>query len=158
MPKSKTLLALILCFTVTGAAHAATGPVTYKVIYSGGSLPAVKGGEAMRLQLNSASLTLWFKKEGIIAIPAAAITEVSYGQEVHRRVGTAIGLAVVSFGIGAMMLLAKSKKHYIGLTWDDEGKKGGAALQADKNEYRGLIMALEGISGKKAVNTDPPAK
>jgi len=36
--------------------------------------------------------------------------------------------------------------------------KGGIALQADKNEYRGLIAGLEGISGKKAVNTDPPGK
>jgi hypothetical protein len=31
-------------------------------------------------------------------------------------------------------------------------------MQADKNEYRGLILALEGVSGKKAVDTDPPAK
>jgi hypothetical protein len=32
-------------------------------------------------------------------------------------------LAVVSFGIGALVALSKSKKHFIGLTWDDGGKK-----------------------------------
>ena len=42
----------------------------------------------------------------------------------------------------------------IGLTWDDAGKTGGAAFQADKNEYRGLLAGLEGVTGKKAVNSD----
>ncbi len=49
--------------------------------------------------------------------------------------GAAIGLAVISLGVGALMALAKSKKHYIGLTSDDGGKKGGMAFQAGKNEY-----------------------
>jgi hypothetical protein len=53
------------------------------------------------------------------------------------------------------MLFSKSKKHYIGLVWDDgTGNKGGMVFQADKNEYRGIISALEGLTGKTAVNTD----
>jgi hypothetical protein len=52
------------------------------------------------------------------------------------------------------LALTKSKKHFIGLTWDDSGKRGGCAFQADKNEYRGLLAGLEGVSGKKAVNSD----
>ena len=52
------------------------------------------------------------------------------------------------------MLLSKSKKHYVGLTWDDNGKKGGVAFQADKNDYRGLLAGLEGVTGKTAVNSD----
>ncbi len=73
---------------------------------------------------------------------------------VHRRVGAAIGLAAVSLGVGALMALTKSKKHFIGLTWDDHGTKGGLAFQADKNDYRGLLAGLEGVTGKKAVNSD----
>jgi len=52
------------------------------------------------------------------------------------------------------MAFTKSKKHYIGVTWDDGGKKGGFAFQADKSGYRGVLSGLEGISGKKAVNSD----
>ena len=89
----------------------------------------------------------------IAAIPASAVTEISYGQDVHRRVGAAIGIGVVTFGLGALMALTKSKKHFVGLTWDDGGKKGGFAFQADKNEYRGVLAGLEGMTGKKAVNT-----
>jgi hypothetical protein len=82
------------------------------------------------------------------------VTEISYGQDVHRRVGAAIGVALVSFGIGALLALSKSKKHFVGITWDDGGKKGGLAFQADKSDYRGLLAGLEGITGKKAVDSD----
>jgi hypothetical protein len=73
---------------------------------------------------------------------------------VHRRVGAAIGLAVVSLGIGALMALTKSKKHFVGLTWADGDKEGGFAMQCDKSDYRGLLAGLEGVTGKKAVDSD----
>jgi len=93
-------------------------------------------------------------KEEVANVLASKITEISYGQDVHRRIGTAIGLAVISLGIGALMALSKSKKHFIGLTWADGDKKGGFAMQCDKNEYRGELAAMEGITGKKAVDSD----
>jgi hypothetical protein len=92
--------------------------------------------------------------QDLMRIPAPAVTEISYGQDVHRRVGAAIGLATISFGVGALMALTKSKKHFIGLTWNDGGNKGGAAFQADKSDYRGVLAGLEGVTGKRAVNSD----
>ena len=65
-----------------------------------------------------------------------------------------IGLAVISLGIGGLMALTKSKKHYVGLTWADGDKKGGLAIQCDKSNYRGILAALEGVTGRKAVNSD----
>ena len=90
----------------------------------------------------------------LATILPSSITEISYGEDVHRRVGTAIGLAVVSFGVGAMMLLSKSKKHYVGITWMDGDKKGGFVVQCDKSDYRGVLLGLEGVTGKKAVDSD----
>jgi hypothetical protein len=124
------------------------------VVYDGGSLQAIKQGSEIKLYIDSAAIRLNHGKEDILTIPAKAIVEISYGQDVHRRIGMAIGLAVVSLGIGALMALSKSKKHFIGLTWDHDGNKGGIAFQADKNDYRGLLAGLEGITGKKAVDTD----
>jgi hypothetical protein len=43
--------------------------------------------------------------------------------------------------------------EHIGLIWADGDKKGGLALQCDKNDYRG-ILGLEGVSGKKAVDSE----
>ncbi len=125
----------------------------YNVTYDGGSLPQ-KAGSGAKLYIDSTTVRLAKDKTDIVTIPASAITEISYGQDVHRRVGAAIGLAFVSLGIGALMVLTKSKKHYVGLTWVDGDKRGGFAMQCDKNEYRGILAALEGVSGKKAVNSD----
>ena len=108
----------------------------------------------MRLFVDPNQVRLVKDKADVITIPASAVTEISYGQDVHRRVGAAIGLAIVSFGIGALMALTKSKKHYVGLTWAEGDKKGGFAMQCDKSEYRGVLAGLEGITGKKAVDSD----
>ena len=126
----------------------------YKVHYDGGSVPNLKSGTDIKLYIEEKQVRVVHDKKDVSIIPASAITEVSYGQDVHRRVGAAIGIGVVTFGLGALMALAKSKKHFIGVTWADGDKKGGFAFQAEKGEYRGIIAGLEGVSGKKCVNTD----
>ena len=148
----KKLLAIFLCLTFPLTALA--GDNGYKVAYDGGSVQNAKAGTGMRLYIDGTNIRITKDKAEVVVIPAAAVTEISYGQDVHRRVGAAIGVAVVSLGIGALLALSKSKKHYIGITWDDSGKKGGLAFQADKNDYRGLLAGLEGVTGKKAVDSD----
>ena len=145
-------VALLLCSSV-GLLPAAENN-SYPVTYDGGSVSSVKAGTGLKLFIDHEQIRILKDKEDIATIRATAVTEISYGQDVHRRVGAAIGLAVVSFGIGGLMALTKSKKHFIGLTWDEDGKKGGLAFQADKNDYRGVLAGLEGITGKKAVNSD----
>jgi hypothetical protein len=146
------LLALLMCFAIPLAVMA--GDNSYKVTYDGGSITDQKAGTGMKLYIDTNQIRLVKDKADIVTIPASAVTEISYGQDVHRRVGAAIGLAVVSFGIGALMALTKSKKHYVGLTWADGDKKGGFAMQCDKNDYRGVLAGLEGVTGKKAVDSD----
>jgi hypothetical protein len=149
----KHMLAVLLCVAVPFAMFAADMQNGYKVTYDGGSLPQ-KAGSGAKLYIDSTTVRLVKDKTGIVTIPASSITEISYGQDVHRRVGAAIGLAFVSLGIGALMVLTKSKKHYVGLTWVDGDKRGGFAMQCNKNEYRGILAALEGVSGRKALNSE----
>jgi len=148
----KSIIALLLCFLIPVTAFASSDG--YKVVYDGGSLPDIKSGTGAKLFVSPDTIRIVRDKTELISIPPSAITEISYGQDVHRRVGAAIGLAVISFGIGALMALSKSKKHYVGLTWAVGDKKGGCAMQLDKNEYRGILTALEGVTGKKAVDSD----
>ena len=146
------LIAILLCLAMPLIVFA--GDNEYKVKYDGGSIPNAKAGTDMKFIIDSGQVRLVRDKGEVITIPASAITEISYGQDVHRRIGAAIGLAVISLGIGALMALTKSKKHFVGLTWADGDKKGGFAMQCDKNDYRGELAALEGITGKKAVDSD----
>jgi CxxC motif-containing protein (DUF1111 family) len=126
----------------------------YKVAYDGGSIPDLKAGVGMKLYIDARQIRLEKDKTNVLTIPAATVTEISYGQDVHRRVGAAIGIGVVTLGIGALMALTKSKKHFVGLTWANGEQKGGFAMQCDKNDYRGVLTGLEGITGKKAVDSE----
>jgi hypothetical protein len=150
----RQIIAVLLSVVIPVVGFAASTENSYKVRYDGGSVSNVKSGNDIKLLIEEKQIRLVKDKKDIAVIPAAAVTEVTYGQDVHRRVGAAVGIGVVTLGVGALMALTKSKKHFIGLTWDDAGKKGGFAFQADKSEYRGLLAGLEGVSGKKAVNSD----
>jgi hypothetical protein len=146
----KQFLAILLSLAVPAAVF---GDNSYTVKYDGGSVGDLKPGTEVHLQINAHQIRFSQGRQELIVIHVDAVTEVSYGQDVHRRIGAAIGLAVVSFGIGALMAFTKSKKHFVGLTWAGD-HKGGLAMQCDKNEYRGILTTLEGVTGKKAINTD----
>lgn len=148
----KRLLAVLLCLLIPTCAFAADN--SYNVVYDGGSLQTTKSGTDVKLFIDPAQFRLVKNKADLVVVPASSITEISYGQDVHRRIGAAIGVAVFTLGIGALLALTKSKKHFIGLTWANGDVKGGFAMQCDKNEYRGILNALEGISGKKAVDSE----
>jgi hypothetical protein len=148
----KQLIAIVLCMAIPTTVLAGDGG--YKVAYDGGSLPNAKSGTSVKLYIEGNQIRFVKEKTELITIPASSVTEISYGQDVHRRVGAAVGLAFVSLGVGALMALSKSKKHYVGLTWADGDKKGGLAIQCDKNDYRGVLAGLEGVTGKKAIDSD----
>jgi len=133
---------------------AADGQVGNRVKYGGGSLQAFKAGEELKLFVDSDVARLVHKKDTPTLIRGDAITEISYGQDVRRRIEEAAALAIFTLGIGAVVAFSKAKKHYIGLIWNDGTSKGGIVLQARKDDYRGILLALEGLTGKKAIDAD----
>lgn len=130
------------------------GNIGYNVKYDGGSVSDVKAGVGLKLVIDGNQIDFYQGKHQVLTVAASSVTEVSYGQDVHRRVGTAVAVGVFTLGLGALTALSKSKKHYVGLTWADGNTKGGLAMQCDKNDYRGVLVGLEGVTGKKAVDTD----
>jgi hypothetical protein len=149
----RRVIAVLLCLLFPVVAFASEGN-SYKINYDGGSLQGIKAGTDAKLIIDPTQIRIVRGKDTLATIPAASVTDISYGQDVHRRVGAAIGLAVFSFGLGALLALSKSKKHFVGLTWANGDQKGGFAMQCDKSDYRGVLAALEGITGKKAVDSD----
>ncbi len=148
----RIVLAAVLSIVIPISVFA--GDNGYKVTYDGGSLADVKSGTGLKLYIEGNQARLVKDSAVVATILASSITEVSYGQDVHRRVGTAVAVGVFTLGLGALTALSKSKKHFVGLTWADGDKKGGFAIQCDKNDYRGVLAGLEGISGKKAVDSE----
>jgi hypothetical protein len=153
----RSAVTLLLCFAMVQLPFAVEAKDSgYSVIYDGGSLPDVKAGAKLKMYIESNGIRLTDDKGKtlVTTVVPSSVTEVSYGQDVHRRVGTAVAIGVFTLGLGALTALSKSKKHFVGLTWATGETKGGFAMQCDKNEYRGVLAGLEGVTGKKAVDSE----
>jgi hypothetical protein len=98
----KHFLVAVLCVLIPMTAVANDG--SYKVSYDGGSISEAKAGTSAKLFIEANQIRLAKGETELATVPTSAVTEISYGEDVHRRVGAAIGLAVVSFGVGALML------------------------------------------------------
>lgn len=83
----------------------------------------------------------------IFAIPATAIKTLTLEQQKHHRIGSGIALSVVTLGAGLPVMLSKSTKDYIAITWDTGTARGSAEFQADKRDYRALLTMISGASG-----------
>jgi hypothetical protein len=156
---ASTMSLVLLSLTTPASATKPALPGTkFEMKYEGGSLK-LEQHDKLDIYVATDFITI-DQGKGQIKVPVSAITEISYGSDVHRRVGAAVGVAMVTFGIGAMLLLVKTKKHYIGFTWDDKKTdKGGVVMKVGKGDYRGFQAALEGVTGLKSVDTDTaPAK
>jgi hypothetical protein len=117
----------------------------YSVKYAGGNVTDAQVGKSLQLRIGASIIQL-----GALLIPSDSVTAIALSQDKHHRIGTGIAVSMVTLGAGIPIMFSKSTKDFIQITWNDAGAKGGAAFQADKNEYRGILAALEGVTGKTA--------
>jgi hypothetical protein len=155
----RAISALLLCLALSTTCFSADSNKGYFVTYAGGSVANLKSKSYLRLFLDGNEIRLRYKKEAPLVIPISAITGLSYSRDSRRRIVEGAALGVFTLGIGSVLAFSKSNKHYIGLTWDDpsSGSKGGLAVQVQNGDYRGVILGLEAMTGKKVVDLDAAA-
>lgn len=147
MNTAKRVLALFLACTVLVYAQ---GNTFSKVRYNGGSVPSKVDPKSWdnTLTVTSDLITLALEDGVKVEIPPRAVTSLSYGQEAHRRVGTMIALAVLLAPVALFGLFHKTRLHYIGIQYTTpDNKAAGILLQGDKDNYRAILVALQGVSG-----------
>ena len=149
----KPLLSLILTVSVFCATTLAQGN-EFKVRYIGGSVAStVKPDDwGNTITVNSELITLKLKDGQEIKIDPKTVKLLTYGRHASRRIGTYAALAFISplFLLG---MFKKNKKHFIGIAVETaDGKKDGYNLQAKNDRYKGLITALEGVTGLKVID------
>lgn len=147
MAHLRKVVAMIICCAVLSYSQ---GNTFTKVRYNGGSVSTTVKPDDWdnKLTVSSDAIVLALKDGQTVTIPPKQVTSLSYGQEAHRRVGTAVGLAVISLGVGALFALHKTKLHFIGVNYTDStGKSQGILIQGDKSNFRAIIVALQGVTG-----------
>jgi hypothetical protein len=120
------------------------------VRYNGGSVPSNVDPKEWhnKLTVTSSMISLKLKDGQGVDIPPNQVTSLSYGQEAHRRVGTMVALAILVSPAALFGLFAKTRLHFIGIQYTGEdGKSAGILLQGDKDNYRAILVALQGVTG-----------
>jgi len=146
----------MLCFMVIQMPSAvAKDDGGYAVMYDGGSLPGLKTGTKLRMYIETTQIRIMDGKTLVTTLVPSTVQEISYGQDVHRRVGAAIGLAVVSFGIGALMALTKSKKHFVGLTWAAGDAKAASRCSATRMTIVASLLASKALPARRPSTRTP---
>ena len=141
----------VIAFTLVYSTLAyAQGNTFTKVRYNGGSVQSKVDPKewSNTLTVNSDAITLTLKDGAKVEIAPKSVTSLSYGQEAHRRVGTMIALAVLVAPVALFGLFHKTRLHYIGIQYaTPDQKKAGILLQGDKDNYRAILVALQGVTG-----------
>jgi PEGA domain-containing protein len=143
----KRLLTLFLCCAVAAWAQ---GNSFDKVRYNGGSVDSKVDPKDWNnhLTVTSDLITLALKDGKKLEIPPKSVTSLSYGQEAHRRVGTMVALAILVAPVALFGLFHKTRLHYIGVQYSTpDNKTAGILLQGDKDNYRAILVALQGVTG-----------
>jgi hypothetical protein len=143
----KRLLAVFLCSAI---ATWAQGNSFDKVRYNGGSVDSKVDPKDWNnhLTVTSDLITLALKDGKKLEIPPKSVTTLSYGQEAHRRVGTMVALAILVAPVALFGLFHKTRLHYIGVQYTTpDNKSAGILLQGDKDNYRAILVALQGVTG-----------
>lgn len=150
MKKIITLTLALCVFLTTGALGA--GNNFKHVRYQGGTFETKTKPDSWdnSLTVSSEEITLKLKDGQTMTLRPNQVTGLSYGQEAHRRVGTMIAMAVLLTPLALFGLMHKKRNHYIGVEYALDGdKKGAWLLQADKDDYRAVLVALRGATGAK---------
>lgn len=132
-----------------------------KAGYAGGTFLPYAGKEDIEGKLDTndpGALVLSPKKLAELRIPYDKVIDLEYGQKAGRRVGLAVGLAVIN-PIGLATLFSKKRKHYLTIGYfGEDGKEQVAVLELGKDIVRVTLPIVEKRSGKALEYQDEEAK
>ncbi len=140
----------VVCLLAFALLAQGQGNVFNKVRYNGGSVDSKVDPKDWdnRLIITSDRISLFLDDGKTVDIPSNSVTSLSYGQEAHRRVGTMVALSVLVAPVALFGLFHKTRLHYIGIQYAvPDNKTAGILLQGDKDNYRAILVALQGVTG-----------
>lgn len=146
---------LVAVFLLQGLLWAGLG--SDDAMYVGGTVPTLKEKTEGKTQLAEKTFVFKYHKEQW-EIPYDRINSLEYGQKAGRRVGAAIGLALIN-PAGMLMLFSKKRRHFLTIGYLDDNKKQQAAVfELGKSIIRPTLRDLQTKTGQKVDFEDEEAR
>ncbi len=146
----KNFLIISLCILLITTPIFAQGN-QFEVRYVGGSISSTVKADDWKnnMAITSEEINLKLKDGQEIKIDPKNVKLITHGHQASRRIGTYAALAIIS-PIFLLGMLKKNKKNFVGIAWEtSDGTKQGINLQVKNEKYRGMLSALEGVTGLK---------
>lgn len=98
---------------------------------------------------SSNKLVVRIADRDFVAVPYDRIDKFSYEFTKKHRVTQGAIVMVASLGAGAIVMLTKSKSHWLYIDYRDQDAPRSIVLRMDKNEYKNIIEAVKTHTGKE---------
>lgn len=120
--------------------------------FVGGTQSGFAGKAKLHLDLTNAETLLVHMDKAVVGIAYQKINTVEYGQTVSRRYAEAVL-------ISPLLLLSKSRKHFVTIGYVDEtGKQQALVLRVEKGDIRSVLASLEARTGRRVEFQDSEAR
>lgn len=143
---------LRLFLLLAAALVAVAGDAGVKAQFIGGTLSGVKAKSGARLDLTAEDALRFHCGQADLRIDYKKVNTLEYGQNVSRRYAAAILISPV-------LLLSKSRRHYVTLGYVDEaGRQQALVFRVEKGDIRTVLASLEARTGRRVEYQDEEAR
>jgi hypothetical protein len=119
--------------------------------FSGCKLADVKGKQAEARLIfsdNNKNVVIRVADRDLATIPYDSIDKFSYDYSKKHRITQGAIVMVASLGAGAIVMLTKSKSHWLYIDFHEQNVPKNVVLRMDKNEYQRIFEAVKSHTGK----------
>ena len=120
--------------------------------FSGVKLADAKGKQTdARLIFSDTNRTLIVKvaDHDIVSVPYDQLDKFSYEYTKKHRITQGAVVMVASLGAGAIVMMTKSKSHWLYVNFHEQNIPKSVVLRMDKKEYKNIFDAVKTHTGKE---------
>jgi len=143
----KKTISTVLVLTVLGALSFGE-----ETAFNGVKLADAKGKQAEARLIfsdNNKNLVVQVADRNTVTIPYEQLDKFSYEYTKKHRITQGAIVMVASLGAGAIVMLTKSKSHWLYIDFHEQSAPRSLVLRMDKNEYKKIFDAVKVHTGKE---------
>jgi hypothetical protein len=127
--------------------------------YVGGTAARVDSGTSGAIDVSDPHYFAFYAKKTQVRVAYDHINVLEYGQKVDRRILTAALITLANPAAGMLLLLGKTRSHYLTVGYTDEdGAHQALVFRVDKNGIRATLASLEARTGVRIQYQDEEAR
>jgi hypothetical protein len=150
-PTRRIILAFLTTLAVANVSLAEE--TTFKV-----KLADAKGKQAeanMILSDSNKNIVVRVADQDAVTIPYDQLDKLSYEYTKKHRITQGAIVMVASLGAGAIVMLTKSKSHWLYINFHEQNAPKSVVLRMDKNDYKNICASLKTHTGKEVEGLEP---